>query len=222
MDRFIIQSPDPRLAVRAREVVDFELAKRVAHKMLEIAYRIRSTIYTYPRGFEVAAPQLGEPHRLILLQGAYSGDPAQIESLVMVNPEIVSLRNRQLNWEDCLSVKDMRGYVERFATADVRYNDLHGRLEERTFEGNVACDIQHGVHHLDGKLFFDCNMVYFIPLSVYRPLKDVSEQRLLSHVTGTYAKFDPLQYFDSTSMEERGLIHPRQCLLLTKARSADA
>ncbi len=216
MDRYVIQFPDQRLTKQCDKVSDFGLAKKIVDKMISVSFKIRSEIYQYPRGFEIAAPQIDEPYRIIILQSDYCEDSTQIETAVMVNPEIVSVNEGFYNWEDCLSVKDMRGFVKRFNQIQVNYQDIDGNLHERrVFRGNFACDVQHGTDHLNGILYFERDMKYFIPWSVYRPLKEQDADVLNSYVIATYRHFNHKQYFNQKIMDEFGLIHPRQCLKIS-------
>jgi len=73
------------------------------------------------------------------------------------------------------------------------------------------------VDHLDGKMYFERDMKYFIPLSVYRPLKDQGIDVLMKRVVADYCPFDPGQYFSLAEMERRELIHPRQCMLVSQS-----
>ncbi|MEE8059622.1 MAG: peptide deformylase [Pseudomonadales bacterium] len=212
MERFIIQDPDPRLRRDAEKVSDFQLGNDIVDKMLEIAYRIRSEIYQYPRGFEMAAPQIGESHRILILQGDYYPQPNEIETIAMINPEIVKETDFFYNWEDCLSINNMRGYVERCRSIHVKYHDLSGQLHEGEFLDTMACDIQHGVDHLNGMLHFERKMKYFVPLAVYRPLKDQGLDVLNKYIVENYELFDSNQYLSSIEMKECGLVHPRECL----------
>jgi peptide deformylase len=215
MDRYVIQFPDQRLAAMCDRVSDFDLARDIVARMISIAHKIRSEIYQYPRGFEMAALQIGEPYRIIILQSDYHKDVSQIETTVMVNSEILHASGEFYNWEDCLSVKDMRAFVKRFGQVQVRYQDLQGKPHERVFQGNIACDIQHGVDHLNGVLFFERDMKFLIPWSVYRPLKEQGFGILNAYVVTAYREFDPNQYFGQEEMKRLGLIHPRQCLRLS-------
>lgn len=214
MERFIVQAPDHLLDKPCQKVTDYSHAQIIAKKMMEIAYKIRSNIYKYPRGFEMAAPQIGELHKIIILQGGYHLNPKEIETIVMVNPRILEEFESFYNWEDCLSVKDMRGYVKRSSKIKVKYQTIKGEDCVKEFFGNIACDIQHGIDHLNGKLYFGRDMKYFIPLSIYRPLKDQSLEDLNDYVFKHYKLFDAHQDFSPTQMKENKLIHPRQCLLL--------
>ena len=213
MEKYIIQYPDHILKKRSKKVNDLALAKRIVKKMTSIAYRIRSEIYQYPRGFEMAAPQVGEPYSIIILQSDYHKNPRKIKTEALINPEIVYYGEPFYNWEDCLSVYEMRGCVKRFRRIHVSYRDIDGKQYDRKLiRGNSACDIQHGVDHLNGVMYFERAMRYFIPWSVYRPLKEQGFGILNTHVNSTYKHFDPGQYYSSKKMKAFGLIHPRQCL----------
>lgn len=214
MERFVVQEGDPILQQVARPVMDNAVAVAVVEKLVKTAYEIRSTIYQYPRGFEMAAPQVGEPYRIILLQGAYEPDPRSAASTILINPEILTQSQPHYNWEDCLSVNGMRACILRHDLVRVRFLDLTGKVCLRNFRGDRAADVQHGVDHLDGKLFFDREIKYFIPLSVYRPLKDRSVDLLNEYVEQHYRVFDPFQSVDADEMARLGLEHPRQCLPL--------
>ena len=163
----------------------------------------------------MAAPQIGEPYRIIILQSDYNEDVSEIETTAMVNLEILHASGEFHNWEDCLCVKDMRALVRRFGQVQVKYQDLQGKPHKRTFQGNVACDIQHGEDHLNGMLFFERGMKYLIPWSVYRPLKEQGIDILNAHVVSTYREFDPNQCFDQEQMKRLSLVHPRQCCSLS-------
>jgi peptide deformylase len=215
MDRYVIQLPDPRLHAAALPVPDSQTALRVAEKLADVAYLIRSTIYKYPRGFEIAAPQIGEPYCLIMLQGEFSHAIGETNTTVLVNPEILEESDFVFNWEDCFSAKEMRGCVERCGRIRVRYLDLHWQVHDRVFLGTEAADVQHGIDHLQGTTFFTRSMKYFIPVSIYRPLKDKGVDVLNEYVAGHYRLFDPEQFLTAEGMKQYGCTHPRQCLPLS-------
>ena len=75
---------------------------------------------------------------------------------VMVNPVIEPVDDEtfEVN-EGCLSVPDLRGYLERRATIKVRYLDRDGNEHEEVKSGLTAGTFQHEVDHLDGVLFVD-------------------------------------------------------------------
>lgn len=214
LDEYIIQAPDKRLEERCACLEGFADAEEIVRRMNDVAYQIRKNIYQYPRGFELAAPQIGEPYRIIILQPGDFPAPNESKTLSLINPEILEEADYFYNWEDCLSVQGMRGQVLRCGRIRVRYQDISGIEHENEFSGGIAADIQHGFDHLNGKLFFDRNMRFFIPLGIYRPLKDCGLDVLNDYVATHYRMFDPTQYYSPIEMRRHGLMHPRQCLLL--------
>ena len=56
-------------------------------------------------------------------------------------------------WEGCLSVPDMRGYVERPSHIIYRGFDQFGKLIECEVQGFHAVVVQHECDHLDGILY---------------------------------------------------------------------
>jgi peptide deformylase len=73
---------------------------------------------------------------------------------VLVNPELTALGTEQEeDWEGCLSVPGMRGWVPRHAR--IRYTgfDAVGQPIEREAEHFHARVVQHECDHLDGILY---------------------------------------------------------------------
>jgi peptide deformylase len=146
--RPVLQFPDPRLkrkSVPVTEVTD--AIRQLAADMLEV-------MYDEP-GIGLAAPQVGEAIRLIVMDTDWTGEDGQKKPGVMLNPEIVA-REGDVVWnEGCLSVPDFNADVERSARVRVRYQDLDGAThEEEASELRAVC-FQHELDHLDGVLFID-------------------------------------------------------------------
>ena len=59
------------------------------------------------------------------------------------------------NWEGCLSVPGMRGYVERPRRVRVDYLDEAARPAHVVADGFLATVFQHELDHLDGVLYVD-------------------------------------------------------------------
>ena len=146
--RPILQFPDPRLRRVSRpiEAVSDEI-RTLAADMLEV-------IYDEP-GIGLAAPQVGEAVRLVVMDTDWTEEGAERDPLVLVNPEILA-REGTLAWlEGCLSVPDFQAEVERAARVRVRAFDLEGRESLHDAEDLRAVCFQHEIDHLDGKLFID-------------------------------------------------------------------
>jgi len=114
------------------------------------------TLYAQPRCVGLAANQVGQPWRLIVV------DASRIEKqgsrhgrLVMLNPYLVERRGMVMSREGCLSVPDYTGNVLRATHVTVHGKDRYFRDMEIRADGFEAIVFQHELDHLDGKLFLD-------------------------------------------------------------------
>ena len=146
--RPILQFPDKRLREKSRPLAEIgDAVRELARDMLDV-------MYDEP-GIGLAAPQLGEPLRLIVVDTAWTEEGAERNPLVLVNPEITA-REGSLVWtEGCLSVPDFTAEVERAERVTLRALDLEGRDYEEEAAGLRAVCFQHEIDHLDGILFID-------------------------------------------------------------------
>jgi peptide deformylase len=145
--REILIAPDPRLKVKAKRVdkVDAKV-RRLMDDMLE-------TMYAAP-GIGLAAPQVGEALRVIVLDVARDGEPRQ--PYRMANPEIIWASDDRIPAEEgCLSLPDQFAEVTRPAEVKVRYLDHENEIREVHAKGLLAVCVQHEMDHLEGVLFVD-------------------------------------------------------------------
>ena len=127
------------------EGVDDEL-RALMDDMLE-------TMYAAP-GIGLAAVQVGEPKRVIVMDLAREGEEPQPR--YFVNPEITWRSDELFTYEEgCLSVPEIYDAVERPARCKLRYLDYDGKPVEEDAEGLYAVCIQHEFDHLEGVLFID-------------------------------------------------------------------
>ena len=110
------------------------------------------TMYAAP-GIGLAAPQVGVPLRIFVLDLSVGRDPAAVHT--MINPEFVEREGMQLEEEGCLSVPGFTSTVARPKRVVVRGLNRHG--EEHTLAGTglMARALQHEIDHLNGCLFVD-------------------------------------------------------------------
>jgi peptide deformylase len=142
----ILQFPHPTLRRRASEIKDVD--ERV-HRLVE---DMTVTMYRAP-GIGLAAPQVGVPDRLILVDLSAGESPGEL--VVIVNPRIVCKEGEIQLEEGCLSVPDLRETVTRCRRVVVCGRDLQGRSIEVEGEDLMAVALQHEIDHLDGVLFLD-------------------------------------------------------------------
>jgi peptide deformylase len=140
----IVKFGDPVLEKPAAVVTSFdEELEKLAEDMFESMYAAR--------GVGLAAPQIGIPKRIAVVDITFKEDPNA--KLVLVNPVIISKEGRQRNSEGCLSIPEFREDVTRAKIVTVRAQDLSGRFFEHTGEELLARAFLHETDHLNGKLY---------------------------------------------------------------------
>ena len=143
----ILQPPHPALRAKTRRVgpADAEAVAALLPGMF-------AAMYAAP-GIGLAAPQIGSPLRLAIVDLRPNDVPAPI---VLINPEIVGVSEEWAAREEgCLSLPGHYADVSRPAQVRVRYADQAGGMQEIEAEGLLAACLQHEIDHLDGVLFVD-------------------------------------------------------------------
>jgi peptide deformylase len=162
----VLHFPDPRLRKKAPDVRNFDAALR------QLAADLLETMYA-EHGIGLAATQVGQPLRLIVLDVAESGDAPRI----FVNPVITATSGEiKPGQEGCLSVPGYFDVVERHESIRFRWQDLDGVVHEQDADGLLAICVQHEIDHLDGRLFID----YLSPLKRQRLRKKAEKHEKLS------------------------------------------
>jgi peptide deformylase len=146
----------PVLRKRARALDRAELKSAEIQKLVD---DLIDTMAEY-HGIGLAAPQVHESLRIFIAgmqeePESEDEDPAIIP-VPFINPEITPLGNdKEVDWEGCLSIPDIRGKVPRYARVRIRGLDREGTRHELQLAGFPARVVQHENDHLDGILFFD-------------------------------------------------------------------
>ncbi|WP_353259680.1 peptide deformylase [Prochlorothrix hollandica] len=110
-------------------------------------------------GVGIAAPQLSQSQRVVIIASRpndrYPQAPS-MDPLVLINPQILDRGATQVqDWEGCLSVPGLRGFVPRHSWVEVSFLDRQGQPQRQRFEDFVARIVQHELDHLDGLVFLD-------------------------------------------------------------------
>jgi peptide deformylase len=100
-------------------------------------------------GIGLAAPQVGLPHRILVMDDGKRGVQA------LINPVIESRSGTVREEEGCLSLPGIFAEVERSRTITVRATDADGKPVSFEAGGLKARVVQHELDHLDGVLFID-------------------------------------------------------------------
>ena len=145
--RPILVLPDARLRAIADPI------EKIDDSVKELARDMLETMYDAP-GIGLAAPQIGEMKRMVVMDLAKDGE--EPDPLVMINPEILKFSDETVVTEEgCLSIPELYYDVERPAEVTVRYTDLEGKTVEKDATDRLAICIQHELDHLDGVLYID-------------------------------------------------------------------
>ena len=103
----------------------------------------------YEMGRALAAPQIGAPLRLVVVE-----TPGL--NATLVNPEITDVGPDDFQvWDDCFSFPGLYVHVTRAFQVTLSYQDLRGKPHSVALEGPLAELVQHEIDHLDGILAVD-------------------------------------------------------------------
>lgn len=135
------------LRKRAAPVREVSAAmKRLADDMLESMYG--------SNGIGLAAPQVGESIRLIVVDVAGEGEKR--DPRVFFNPVVLDKRGEATGEEGCLSIPGVWADVTRPEIITVQALDRDGKaFALKDVDGVLARCIQHEIDHLEGVLFVD-------------------------------------------------------------------
>jgi peptide deformylase len=155
---------EPVLRAAARPLLSEEIG---SGKIRELIEHMRETLADAP-GVGLAAPQIGEPLQLALIEdkAEYQVSLTEAELAererrpvpfhVLINPEIELLSSPDTSFfEGCLSLPGFVGMVPRARKVRVEALDENGAPIRIEAEGWYARILQHEIDHLKGTLYID-------------------------------------------------------------------
>ena len=145
MKRAILLGNDPKLRRKADAVDPAELQSQDTQQRIDELFEIMLTA----DGLGLAAPQVGESKRLIIVM--QDSTPT-----CLVNPSFTpTSQERELGEEGCLSFPGLYGKVARYKHISVSALDRHGKQIKLNVSDMNARVIQHEIDHLNGVLLPD-------------------------------------------------------------------
>ncbi|PIS42056.1 MAG: peptide deformylase [Candidatus Kerfeldbacteria bacterium CG08_land_8_20_14_0_20_40_16] len=139
----IITDPNPTLRKKA-DLIEHPLSAGIQALIPNLIKTMHND-----KGIGIAAPQVGESIRLIVIN-------IKDGPLVLINPKIVAKSIRkEVEEEGCLSVPGVFGMVKRYKKVKVAAVDQKGEKMTMAGEGLLARVLQHEIDHLNGILFTD-------------------------------------------------------------------
>jgi peptide deformylase len=146
--REVLKFPDPRLREISKPILE------INDEIRELAKDLCDVMYDEP-GIGLAAPQVGVPLRLIVVDTTWTEEDAERKPLILINPELTQYEGAIVWKEGCLSVPDFESEVERSERVRLIAQDLEGEEVVIDAEDLQAVCFQHEADHLDGVLFID-------------------------------------------------------------------
>ncbi|PQZ93895.1 peptide deformylase [Arthrobacter sp. MYb227] len=155
----IVQLGHPVLRAQAADFTD-QLNSELLRRLLDT---MRAVMLNAP-GVGLAAPQLGIPLRIAVLQDLYETteeiaavrEREPLEYFEIINPIYSAIGTRTATfYEGCLSFNGYQGVVERPADIATSYLDADGAAHEKNFSGWQARIFQHETDHLSGTVYID-------------------------------------------------------------------
>ena len=142
--RPIVRYPDPRLAIPARAVTEFDNTLR------ELAKDLLETMHAAP-GIGITAPHIGVFLRVVVLDLG-SGDGVR----TYINPDIEWASSETiLHREGSVSMPGVNDEIERHARVRIAYQDLDGNMQTEESDGLRAVCHQHEIDQLNGMFWIN-------------------------------------------------------------------
>ena len=143
MTKEIVKYPNSILRKKCEEV------KEITEDIKKLGQEMMTIIMTENQGLGLAAPQIGELKRIIIVQTEKGPE-------VFVNPEIIkNSKKTETGEEGCLSFPKLFLKIKRAKEAEIEALDLQGEKIKIKAEDLPARVFQHEIDHLDGILFID-------------------------------------------------------------------
>ncbi|TBW28458.1 peptide deformylase [Gramella sp. KN1008] len=155
----IVAYGDPVLKKKAKEI------DKDYPKLEELIDNMWDTMYN-AYGVGLAAPQVGLPIRLFLIDPAPFAEDEELEEKekeelknmrkVFINPQIIEEEGEEWAFsEGCLSIPEIREDVFRQPDITIEYYDENFEKHTEKYSGLAARVIQHEYDHIEGILFTD-------------------------------------------------------------------
>ena len=130
-------APDPVLRQKAKRVRNVDASvNRLVRDMMETLKEAR--------GVGLAAPQVGIPLRVIVIQ------MPEEEAFALINPQVVRRKGERLVNEGCLSIPGYVGEITRSKAVTVKGCDKQGKEIRIKAEELLAQALEHEIDHING------------------------------------------------------------------------
>lgn len=155
----IVQAGHPALRQRAA-AFDGQLSADQLGRLIDV---MRQVMHEAP-GVGLAAPQLGIPLQLAVVEDQFDVDPeaaalrhrSPLDFLAFLNPTYTAQGpGTAAFYEGCLSLNGLQAVVARPESVLLEFETPDGEAVQREFSGWQARIVQHETDHLNGILYID-------------------------------------------------------------------
>lgn len=164
----LLENPSPPRIVQAGHPVLRQRAApyegQLSNEELGLLISLMRDVMHKAPGVGLAAPQLGIPLQLAVLEDEYDVDPdiaavrdrEPLEFFAMLNPSYRALDDSvSAFYEGCLSVDGLQAVVQRHRRIQLDYDQPAGSRVSAEYSGWQARIVQHETDHLRGILYLD-------------------------------------------------------------------
>ena len=144
------------MPIRAmRHLLNDSILRQKARRVSRVDSSIRQLIddmletMQQAKGVGLAAPQVGVPLRVIVLQ------MPDEEPIAIINPEIVKRAGEREITEGCLSIPGYAGEIKRSVSVTVKGWNQQRKTIRIKATGLMAQALEHELDHLNGILYID-------------------------------------------------------------------
>lgn len=151
----IITLPNPHLRQKSERV--FEITDEVKNLIADMIDAAVDWEHSRPHEISaaLAAVQIDKLERIIIVRSDFD-DKDNEAFTALINPEIVKYEGEQIyDYEGCLSVSNIYGYVPRYSKVRVKAINLDGDEVRFKADGFLARVLQHEIDHTHGIVFID-------------------------------------------------------------------
>lgn len=143
----VVKYPSPVLNQKSQKAVFNDELKVLVQNMLDIINSFKA-----PPAAGLSAIQVGIPLQVLFAREFVSNRVGT--DYILINPKFVSFsREKELDWEGCLSFPDLYGKVWRSKKIKLKYQNVQGEEQRLTANTFLARVIQHEMDHLEGITF---------------------------------------------------------------------
>lgn len=148
--RKILLYPHPLLKTPAQPVNNLD------SEILDLIADLEETLDNAPGCVGIAAPQIGELRRVIVVDISRSKKATTSQGrLILINPRLIASAEVAIFREGCLSIPDYTANVSRASQIRVSAVNPAGKEVNLESAGWEAVALQHEIDHLEGILFLD-------------------------------------------------------------------